>query len=463
MQILRQVLSRTAFSPRGEQRGATHINLPIRSVGILLACGVGAAWALSPGGELRNLELQEGQPDRQIVIEGEPQAVAVLAQSLYGTGVISDSHKRLFGMSAPSDSRLVFSIPVGERSEVRLQERNRHAAFSRAVEELEAECSLRGGYPAIPPSEDAFLTGLVYRYSQDKIELACDGMIYCSETGFRSSPSASELEGNPSDGPVAEFQGSLESSTTGWGPWSKEVQEWNPRPSAPPEDSERWSWLEELQSVGRESARIFFPVHREATGYLFRDFRGETPYRRGELMYDRLTGSFLLKLHRNEDAMYQERDGMDPALLLADRTESCFVVGDSALIESLGFGGSLQDGTVALVSDVVMQGSPLDALTAARLSSFRVLSLTEASEGAEAKEREGAAEGSALVAGRLHFADGVGQVHRVDLRAGQAVGYDWVLGQFSEVEEVAVWGAFQESVAYDPGSRTKASSVIAGE
>jgi len=430
-------------SRRSEQTGLTHRGFPLKWVGLVVMTTVGAAWALNPGQEVE--EIPAGPRNvKQVMFEGEPQVVAQLMGAVVGTDGVPQAELRSLSRQGASERRVVVvsrsvkPVPVEET-----------APFLAEVERLETEMAETGRYPAIP-SEISTAAG--YRTTGDSFKLESESFYYDSGTGFMAQ--------NKEQAPVdASFRvaGFLEAFTSGWGPWKQQGQKFA---ATSGQQNSSYSWLEQGEPTPDWSARMYFPVNRETTGYAFRRGDGTTRYSSGEVLYDAVSGTFQLKLYRGEIAQTPALDAKKLESKLAAAGPGCELVGDPELLQDLGFLSrpETESEVVRVSSPLRLPMSAVTALDGLALSAFsKHQSVLEVQEFQAASE----ADSNASLVGRVSFTDKLGQVHQVRLRSGRASDYDWVVGQLcpqAEEAEVPVSQAYEDSF-----QRKTESTVIAGK
>ena len=252
--------------------------------------------------------------------------------------------------------------------------------------------------------------------------------------------------------------GYLNEVVKGWGPWKTPACEFT---SSDPRAVEDFAWLGEAPDTPDWSARVYFPISQEQTGYAFRRTDGSFAYTSGELLFDGVNGTFRLKLTRPSQA----EDVALSSAALEDRLgaddSACSLVGESSLLRDLGFLATSEktNGVVHVSNSSRLKISGQTALDGLVLSAFSRHARSFAIGEFKAKEGE---ETKATMVGRLELTDRLGQVHSVRVRAGRAENYDWVVGQLCELnrepDDVA------ESKAYDDSYRSeKARTITAGK
>ena len=432
-------------SRRSEQTGLTHKGFPVKWLGLLLMTTVGGAWAVSPGTDEEVIPSGPRQV-QEVVFEGEPQVVAQLMGAVVGAEGVPTGELRALSIRGSSDRRVV----VGPKDKAEAPRRDQIAPFLAGVEKLESELADSGRYPAIP-SSDAGVKEAGYRTTGERFKLESDHFFYDSSAGFQV------VEEAQSGGTNYKVAGFLQNVTSGWGPWKRDGQEFATQAGG---KHSLYDWLEGAPVTPSWSARMYFPVDRETTGYAFRRGDGTTPYCSGEVLYDAVTGTFQLKLYRTETSEMQPMDSVKLEALLDHTAAGCELVGEAALLSDLGLLSRPEEGAsvVRISTPVRLPLSADDALDGLALSTF---SRHQTSfQGGEYRAHQDATS-SVSVVGRINISDKLGQVHQMRVRAGRASDYDWVVGQLCPVGEgsdVAVTDAYDDAF----GRKTE-STVIAGE
>lgn len=430
---------------RTEQNGLTQRSFPARWLGMLLLTTMGAAWAISPASDNSSSTLPKID---SVVFEGEPQVVAQLMGTVVGPNDTPGAELKALSALGGADRRVV----VGQRAEGDKESSPRSLAnFRRAIENVESDFSESGSYPAIPGSDGSF-KGVGYRTNGQAFKLEGSALAYDSRTGITSVD-------EESDAPDAKFAitGHLSSVSEGWGPWKRERTDFSRNGRKVKSDLD---WLSDAPVTPAWSARMYFPVNTEHTGYLFRKADGSSAYTSGELLYDAVSGTFQMKLRRDKRKVGRQFS----ANLLEQELSShqgCKWVGDVDLLADFGFvKKDKDDGLVSISSPKHLQFSAHEALDGLSLASFSrhkdALSSTKFVGSDDEKDRKVAA------VGRLNVVDKLGQVHQLRVRAGRGDGYDWIVGQLCPLEEadqdLAVSSAYDD--AYD---RKVERSIIAGK
>lgn len=434
---------------RVEQTGLTQKGFPARWLGLLLMTSVGAAWAFNPTVDDSALSLAERNVN-QVVFEGEPQVVAQLMGAVVGPGATPQTQLRSLSGFGGGERRVVVAGEVGSAEGVRAD--YKEASFRRAVEEIEGGLAVDGGYPPIPSSE-VRLGKAGYRTSGDNFELSgSGGLQYDSAVGYK----ASSKEAVKEDG-AYKVAGFLQAVTQGWGPFSRVKQTYS---TAAGNKDESLGWLAQAPVTPSWSARMYFPVSRESTGYLFRGLDGQSAYRSGECLYDGVSGTFQIKLYRKVPVESPPLSARKLEGELSALSPGCEMAGDARLLESLGFyKAKTEPGQVVHLSNsramTMSSTTALDGLTlAAYATHAKDLKAAEFAAGPQDQV-------SASVVGRVNLEDKLGQVHEMRVRAGRATDYDWIVGQMcplSETPKVA------ESKAYDNAFQESTTrTVVAGK
>ena len=432
-------------SRRSEQTGLTHKGFPVKWLGLLLMTTVGGAWAVSPGADE---EVAPSSPKQvqEMVFEGEPQVVAQLMGAVVGSEGVPKAELRALSIRGSAERRVV----VAPMENAEAPARDEIGPFLAGVEKLESEMANSGSYPAIP-SSDANVRKAGYRTTGERFKLESEHFYYDSGSGFTM---ADEQVVGSTNFRVAGF---LESVTSGWGPWKRNGQQFEAKGGG---KHSLYTWLEGAPVTPSWSARMYFPIDRETTGYAFRRGDGSSPYSSGELMYDAVTGTFQLKLYRNEVSEMQPMDSDKLEALLDHTSSGCELVGEPALLSDLGLlSRPEKEASVVRISTPVRlplsADDALDGLALATLSRHQT-----AYQGGEYRAHQDATS-SVSVVGHMNVTDKLGQVHQMRLRAGRGSDYDWVVGQLCPVGEsgdVAVSDAYDD--AFD---RETESSIIAGK
>lgn len=402
---------------RAEQDGLTQRSFPIRWLGLLLMTTVGGAWALNPVAEKPlDSKMYEARLSGPVFV-GEPQVVAQLMGATVGAEATPQRQLKPIGAK---QRRVVVSAGTQAPS----AEPQDDPAFIRMVEQIEGEYAASGSYPALPAdSVDSKEIG--YQVEQDHFRLNGPSISYDSERGFtRTAPKEEK-------GTSYQVVGELKDVVKGWGPWKTPACQFD---SPNGKVQKELSWLASATETPSWSARMYFPVSREQTGYAFRRADGTSIYSSGELLFDGVNGTFRLKLNRAQKA---EAFELSPKALeseLACDDAACSLVGETQLLQDLGFlAGHAKPGAVAHVSSPVRQKLEAgDALAGRHLATFTRHARELDSTAFAARQGE---EGKATVVGRMELVDKLGQIHNVRVRAGRAEQYDWVVGQLCEVPE----------------------------
>ena len=205
---------------------------------------------------------------------------------------------------------------------------------------------------------------------------------------------------------------------------------------------------------------MYFPVDTQTTGYAFRRGNGTSAYSSGEVLYDAVTGTFQLKLHRLTTAVSQTLDPNKLEAQLQSSGPGCELAGDAQLLFDLGFLNKVpsEDGVVHLSTPVKLPLSCHGALDGLVLSTFSKHQKSLEGEEYRALQESGS---TASVVARLNVVDKLGQVHELRLRGGRGADYDWVVGQLCPVveeQEVAQTDAYEGAL-----KRETKSTVIAGK
>ena len=408
---------------RSEQTGIISKGFSVRwTAAVLLLGSVGAAWALNPvSRDSKPLEVPQTGA-KAVVVEGEAQVVAPLLGSLLGEVALSAHDREL--MSKAKSQRLVLRAkPVVDFEGKKLRER---AAFLRTVEEVEEQYVLSGAYPALPPEGAA--GKMSYRTDGQDFTLGSGHRRYTAEEGLTFGAS-------PVKGTAFEVAGLLASQESGWGPWRGLTTVLQPQKGV--SDTEALAFLSEDVPDSKSTARMFFPVDRTTSGYLFRKKDGSSIYQNGELTYDAAVGTFSLKLFRTGEAA-------SPSLR-ADRLEAeakardgaTVFVGDQGLLSDLGLAEGASKGGNGVV--VLASAASLTCSVSSALDGLRLATLARHQESLSPGLFLGGEEkgSQAVVVGRVELLDNLGQLHQLHLRAGRGVDYDWVLGQVCPVGDEA--------------------------
>lgn len=431
---------------RTEQNGLTQKSFPARWLGVLLLTTMGAAWAISPGGDRDG----RGVPTiDSVVFEGEPQVVAQLMGTVVGPEQTPGPELKALSALGGSERRVVVAQKKVDSKDDSTDWDA--AAFCRTVEEVESEYSESGAYPAIPASKSS-LQGVGYRTSGQAFKLESASIAYDSSEGIKVAGEKNEESGDFA------ISGHLSQVSEGWGPWRSERTDFakNGRPTVSNLD-----WLAEAPVTPAWSARMYFPVDREHTGYAFRAEGGKTSFSSGEVLYDAVSGTFQLKLRRKKRAVGRSFSAQLLEERLSGRQEGCEWVGDSDFLAELGFAKkSGEESLIQVSSPNRLMLSADDALDGLALASFarhkKTLIAGKYVAGEDKSERKVAA------VGRLSLVDKMGQIHQVRVRAGRAENYDWVVGQLCPVAEpqddVAVSKAYSNAF----GHKTE-RTIIAGK
>lgn len=434
---------------RVEQTGFTHKGFPARWLGLLLMGTMGAAWALSPSADGVGGTYSDNQPQvNEVVFEGEPQVVAQLMGATVGAGDTPTAELRALSARGGSDRRVVVSTRGSES-----KASQDLAKALEAVENVESEFAASSSYPAICPT-DKDLAQTSYETNGRRFRIKGDSWTYDSSKGL----SCQEQEVETSRFGVA---GSLSAITTGWGPWKSTNQEF----STLGRSSRDMSWLENAPVTPAWSARMYFPISQAHTGYAFRRADGSSPYKTGELLYDGVSGTFQLKLHRNNTGTTRR--------LCAERMEKELgsvgggseLIGDAELIADLGFLKMPKkvDSVVQVSSPARVDLSSEGAMNGLSLSTF-TRHKKRLKPANYLKGSDDNSSGSATVVGRLELVDKLGQVHSVRVRAGRGHQYDWVVGQLCPIESRSADVEVFETSAYEDAFEFRtASTVKAGE
>lgn len=425
---------------RTEQTGLTQRSFPVRWLGLLLMTTVGGAWALNPVSEQTlDTKLVESRLTAP-VFEGEPQIVSQLMGATVGAEFTPTRQLRPVGVKA---QRVVVttSSPMVEAQD--------SAGLFRAVEELESEYTANGSYPALP-AESTDLHGAGYQVEAGRFKLTGQRVHYDSDRGLQVVKSDAE---QPEAGGYR-VVGYLNEVVNGWGPWKTPGRRFE---SHDEKVSEDLAWLGSAAETPSWSARVYFPVSREQTGYAFRRSNGTSAYSSGEFLYDGVNGTFRLKLNRSEAVGEHLLSSEELEQALAGDGSACGLVGESGFLQDLGFLSVSED--VEGVTQVSIPtrlnlsgGTALDGLT---LAAFSRHARGYDAGGFAPKEGE---EGKATVVGRLEMVDRLGQIHHVRMRAGRAESYDWIVGQLCE--QAPEKADLLESTAYDDGFRREVAKTI---
>jgi hypothetical protein len=433
-------------SRRSEQTGLSRKGFPVTWLGLLLMTTVGAAWAISPGtdGEV----IPANNHPKSVIFEGEPQVVAQLMGAVVGSEGVPRAELRSLSALGASKRRVVVTPPLEQKEEN--EKLTDVSDFLAGVEQLEGEMASSGRYPAIPAKE-AGVKKAGYRTTGERFKLEAETFYYDSRAGFKVADSE-EPEQRP-----YRVVGFLEAVSSGWGPWKKEEQK---LATAGGRQLSGYSWLENGAVTPSWSARMYFPIDRETTGYAFRKGDGSSAYRSGEVLYDAISGTFQLKLHRKQQAAPHPLNAAKLEAQLETSGPGCELVGDAGLMSDLGFLNRPEDEAkvVHLSSPVRLPLSADGALDGLVLSTFS--HHQRALKGGEYRAPQ-ESQSSASVVGRMNVIDKLGQVHEVRLRGGRASDYDWVVGQLCPVveeREVAQSEAYEGALERD----TK-STIIAGQ
>lgn len=432
---------------RAEQTGFTRKGFPARWLGLLLMTTVGAAWAINPGDDAAPKPLSEMNQVKDLIFTGEPQIVSQLMGAFLGPESTPQNELRSLVGAQNSNRRVVISrhsksAPQAQASDL--------AKLLSSVEHLEGELSKEGAYPAVPALE-VDLQQAGYRTDGQGFRLNSPAGNYSSDQGF---------EFTSQESPKAEFRvaGFLEDVTRGWGPFSREEQEFSGRT---PADETDFVWLSEQVATPNWAARMYFPVDRKTTGYAFRRPDGSTIYSSGEFLYDGVSGTFQMKLFRGSQVQSRELSSGKLERELSPAAPGSEMVGDAALLSDLGLlKAPLQEDAVVHLSSPARlslgASSALEGLAIATFSRHKKILLA-----ADYSPRQGGAESAASAVGRMTVQDKLGQVHEMRLRAGRAPEYDWVVGQICPSQAVE---QVHESSAYDEAFDHKTTSnVIAGK
>lgn len=430
---------------RGEQTGLTQKSFPVRWLGMLALTTVGAIWALSPASHAASLSTPGLEPDvSSIVFEGEPQVVAQLMGAVVGPEKTPKRELKSLSSGGASERRVVVS-----QEDVQLEDIPTMADLMSTVEKLESQYSLKGRYPKTLGEK---YSGFTYESNGGRFELSAGPHVYDSAQGLLQK----ESEAAKPDYAIA---GYLESKSEGWGPWREESQV-----LTQPGRKKRagLEWLTQAAVTPQWSARMYFPVGEQFTGYCFRRADGSTAYDSGELLYDGVTGTFQMKLHRKE---YQEGRPLVSELLeteLQEGTPGCELVGDSSLLTDLGFvSGVKKSEPVVRVST----STRLKLSSSTLLDEMALATFSQQKEVLVAGRFSGGTKVSkASAVGRLTVVDKIGQVHQVRVRAGRSGDFDWVVGQLcaNDSQDAAV--KVMESAAYDDAyTRKSKKSIVAGQ
>lgn len=406
---------------RSEQTGIISKGFSVRGTAAVLLLGsVGAAWALNPvSRESKPLEVSPAG-GKVLVAEGEAQVVAPLLGSLLGEVALSAQDQEL--MSKAKSQRLV--LRAQPRTDFEGKKMRERAAFLRTVEEVESQYIATGAYPPMPP--EGAVGKMSYRTDGQDFTLGSGHRRYTPEEGLTFGAS-------PAKGVAFQLAGVLRSEESGWGPWRGLSTVFQPQKGV--SDTETLEFLSEEVPDSGSTARLFFPVDRATTGYLFRKKDGTCLYRSGELAYDAAVGTFSLKLFRT--------GGAGSANLQAERLEAearardgaTVLVGDQGLLSDLGLAESdtkKGNGVVVLTSAASLTcsvSSALDGLRLAALARHQEALSPGLFLAGEEKDSQ------AVVVGRVELLDNLGQLHQLHLRAGRGVDYDWVLGQVCPAED----------------------------
>ena len=433
---------------RSDQTGIIQKNFPGRWLALILMGSVGAAWALNPGIE------QGGKPasllpTSKTVVEGDPQAVSQLMGSLVGEVKMSSDDSKILASSSARRVVLVSKVVAGNP----LKEQREKAEFLRTVEEVEGEYMAAGRYPALPATAGK-TANVAYRTDGEDFTLSSGSRRYSATEGMSyGAPPETAMQ--------LELKGFLEPQSGGWGPWKKEGMALQPKPGV--DSVEEFAFLEELAPQERGSARMFFPVERSICGYLFRRANDSSVYSSGELAYDAVSGSFSLKLFRKGDAQTQNLNPVALEAELAKRDEPVGLVGESALLADLGLISTPKKGEEIVA---VSSSAPFSCSTSSALDGVRMAALDRHKEALSAGPLVAGPEdhGKASVVGKLELHDKLGQIHRLRIRGGRGVNYDWIVGQVCpEDEDVRVAGFVDSQAAsYEQATPSQRQLVKAG-
>lgn len=411
----------------------------MRWLGLVLMTTVGGAWALNPVVD-RPVDTKIVEKSlKSPVFEGEPQVVSQLMGATVGA---ADTPTRSLRPVGTKLQRVVVAA-------IDAEEPRNSAEFVRAVEQLESEYATSGSYPALPASSVS-LEGVGYQVEQGRFKLTGESLTYDSDLGFQGSPDTSK------ETPARGYRvvGYLNEVVEGWGPWKTPACEFS---SSDPKLAEEFAWLSEAADTPDWSARVYFPISQEQTGYAFRRTDGSCAYSSGELLFDGVNGTFRLKLNRTDKA---EEAALSPASLesrLEADDSACSLVGEGKLLRDLGFLATAEkaDGVVQVSNPTRLRISGQTALDGLVMAAFsrHARSLAGAEFAAKAGD-----DTKATLVGRLELTDRLGQVHSVRVRAGRAESYDWVVGQLCDLKQKA--DGVYESKAYDDSYRNDGARTI---
>jgi hypothetical protein len=431
---------------RTDQTGLTQRGFPARWLGLLVMTTVGAAFALTPPHE----DAYQSAPDTvevvdSIVFEGEPQVVAQLMGATVGVQNTPTRELRTLSRRSTSERRVV----VAKSGSGEALESSRQAELQAVVEQMESDYAANGRYPAASPD------GVVgYETDGKRFRLEVGAFSYDSSQG-------SKVNGDASSEPSFAIAGHLTQKETGWGPWRSTQQEFAPQGGR---GGEKLGWLTEAVVTPAWSAKMYFPVSAQHTGYAFHAADGTSPYSHGEFLYDGVTGTFQMKLNRKKPSQGRTFSAAQLEGELSPSAPGNELVGDSQLLRDLGFLRTVEQGEsvvhlananrLALSADSAVDGLSLSAF-ARHKKSLKPGRYVGASED----------DSTTAVVGRLELVDKLGQVHRVRIRAGQAGDYDWVVGQLCPLEPNEQGVAVAETVGYDDAFKrgNNTSTVIAGK
>lgn len=429
------------FRRRVGEIGAIARGVPARWMGVMLLGSMGAAWAFSPSSAPLEPGLTESALSR-VVVEGEPSAVCELMGAFYGEGMLSDTDRK--SVMGSAGRRIVLQRAAPSLAKVQLL--RDQATVGRVVEDVEATYVETGAYPALPASGGG-VPSMSYRADGDSFKLSAGGLDYDASLGWSSSEVALDA------GFV--FEGFLGTRSTGWGPWRSEEAVYEP--GAERKDAKDFKFLEDLPVAEKGSARLFFTVDEAQSGYLFRHKDGTTAYSRGELTYDRLSGSFALKLFRADPVATCRLSAAALEQEAASRDAATVFVGEAGLLHDLGLVSDVgqEDQVLVVSSPAPMACSATSALDGLRLATLqRHEEALPVGQFAVSSDDDGT---RATLVGSVRLRDNLGQVRKLRLRAGRGVSYDWMVGQVSSLDNPAVSPSFTETSAYSYEKETASS------
>ena len=439
-------------SRRSEQTGYIHKGLPLRWLGLLALTTIttiGGAWAIGPNSSVEeDIASPVEQTIENFVFEGEPEVVAQMIGSVLGPERAPHRSLRSMGTVASSGRRVV--VAQGENTvTAKTQDLT---AFFETVESVESEFSIAGEYPSIPAThEDLEVTA--YKSNGRSFQIESGAYTYSSDSGFSFS-------GEDDRDDSLNIAGFLETKSSGWGPWKKNRQAFDPSGQSGVSDL---AWLANVEETPTWSARMYFPVSEAFTGQVFRRADGSSAYRSGEVLYDGVSGAFQMKLYRDDTVPARK---LSPSLLensLEDQGNGCVLAGDAALLTDLGVAsGTGDEGRVLRLTSPsklsFLSESSLAGLTFSALGNHE----TTLQGGQYLSEGDSTSKSSAV--GRLAVVDRLGQVHQLRIRAGRGAGYDWIVGQMCDLEEQAQESEVFETEAFKNAYAGKAKrTIVAGE